>query len=111
HPKLNQTLPQGFNQLSIQTTPPVAGAKFTFAGATITTDNAGIATMLITPAQRLILRDNRQDELVVATPTVDVKQGVRAQFTGWFGGGVYRAGVESQVATFEFDYLTSFNFT
>jgi hypothetical protein len=111
HPKLNQALPQGFNQLSIQTTPPVAGAKFTFAGATITTDNAGIGTMLITPAQRLILRDNRQDELVVATPTVDVKQGVRAQFTGWFGAGVYRAGVESQVATFEFDYLTSFNFT
>jgi hypothetical protein len=110
HPKLNQALPPGINLLSIQTTPPVPGAKFTFAGVTVTADPSGIATMEITPVQRLVLRDNRAEQLQIATPTVDVRQGMRAQFTGWFKDGVYRAGVESQTATFEFDYLTSFNF-
>lgn len=111
HPRLNQALPPGVNLLNIQTTPPIPGAKFTFAGVTVTTDKSGIASMEITPAQRLVLRDNRTEQLVVATPTVDVRQGVRGQFTGWFGDGVYRAGVESQTATFELDYLTSFNFS
>jgi hypothetical protein len=111
HPKLNQALPQGFNQLTIQTVPTVAGAKFTFAGATITTDRNGIATMFITPAQRLLIRDNRAGELTAATETVDLGKEARAQFTGWFKDGVYRAGVESQVATFEKEYLTSFAFT
>ncbi len=111
HPRLNQALPPGVNLLTIQTTPPIPGAKFTFAGATVTTDKSGVASMEITPAQRMVLRDNRTEQLVVATPMVEVRQGLRAQFTGWFGDGVYRAGVESQVATFELDYLTSFNFS
>jgi hypothetical protein len=69
HPKLNQALPQGFNQLTIQTVPTVAGAKFAFAGATITTDGNGIATMFITPAQRMLIRDNRVRNSLVGSRT------------------------------------------
>jgi hypothetical protein len=111
HPRLNQALAPGVNLLSIQTSPSVPGAKFTFAGVTVTADSAGVASMQISPAQRQLLRQNRAGELQVTTPTVDVRQGVRAQFSGWYKDGDYRAGVESQIATFEFEYLTSFNFT
>jgi hypothetical protein len=111
HPRLNQALPPGVNLLNIQTTPPVPGAKFTFAGTTVSADASGIASMQITPAQRQLIRQNRAGELQVTTPTVEVRKGVRAQFSGWYKSGDYRSGVESQIATFEFEHLTTFNFT
>jgi hypothetical protein len=113
HPVLNQALPRGFNRLDIQTVPPVPGAQFKFADATITTDKAGIASMLITPAQRLLLLDDRTAHLDAVTQVVEVEPGKkRAQFTGWFGIGTsYKSGVQSEIATFEFEYLTHFNFT
>jgi hypothetical protein len=108
HPVLGPA--PGLRTLKITTIPAVAGATFTFEGQTITTGKDGVATTTITQEQRDRLSDPvvRNDAIVVTSSSVSVAKDVRANFSGWYGNGSYKEGVETQTATFSFDYLTSF---
>lgn len=110
HPKVNPDLPPGVKLLRIVTVPPVAGAKFTFGGATTTTGDAGDAQLTITAAQRSQLVADRNGTLTLTNPTVELDQGIRSTFTGWSGNGTYKQGVETQTATFRTEYLVGFRF-
>ncbi len=100
----------GLRSLTIKTIPPTPGATFTFEGQSFTTAADGAVTVTITQQQRDLLATNRNDALVVTSPTVNVSKDIRANFAGWYGNGSYKSGVETQTATFSYDYLTSFKF-
>lgn len=106
---------QGLRRLTVATVPPVPGMQFAVDGRVFTADARGIATTLITKAQREAVRADRSAHLRVVQPVFEAGLGVRARFTGWSGPGQYRSGnpvaEEYQRATFDMDYLTSFTFT
>jgi hypothetical protein len=106
---------QGLRRLTVATVPPVPGMQFAVDGRVFTADTRGIATTLITKAQREAVRADRSTHLRVVQPVFEAGLGVRARFTGWSGPGQYRSGSpvaeEYQRATFDMDYLTSFTFT
>jgi hypothetical protein len=106
---------QGLRRLTVATVPPVPGMPFTVDGRLFAADAQGIATTLITKAQREAVRADRNSHLRVVEPVFEASPGVRARFTGWSGAGTYRKGnpvpEEVQRATFDMDYLTSFRFT
>jgi hypothetical protein len=105
---------QGLRQLTVATVPPVPGMQFAVDGRVFAADARGVASILITKAQREALRANRGAHLTVVQPVFNSSPGVRARFTGWSGPGQYRSGgpvpEEYQRATFDMDYLTSFRF-
>lgn len=103
----------GMRLLTIQTQPPVPGAKFAIDGVEMVTDARGIATTLVTKEQREAVHTDRAAHLAVVTPVLEYRAGVRARFSGWYGGGSYKQGdipEETQRATFDVDYLTTFRF-
>lgn len=110
HPVLGPA--PGLRTLRISTIPAVAGATFTFEGQPIRTGADGVAIATITQEQRDRLSDPavRNDAIAVTSPTVNLSKDVRANFSGWYGNGAYKGGVETQTATFSFEYLTSFTF-
>ncbi len=111
HPTLNPALPQGTRLLVVRTVPPVVGAAFTFASTPFTvTDETGTAALLIASSERDVVAANRNQVLVVASPTVDMSPNTRAVFTGWSGSGTYLNGVMTETATFRTDYLTQLRF-
>jgi hypothetical protein len=106
---------QGLRRLTVATVPPVPGIPFAIDGRVFTADSRGVATILITKAQREALRADRSAHLTVVEPVFRSSPVARARFTGWSGDGQYRSGgpvlEEYQRATFDIDYLTSFRFT
>jgi hypothetical protein len=105
---------QGLRRLTVATVPPVPGIPFVIDGRVFTADARGVATTLITKAQREALRADRSAHLTVPQPVFHSSPVARARFTGWSGPGQYRGGgpvlEEYQRATFDIDYLTSFRF-
>ncbi len=104
---------QGMRRLTVATVPAVPGMQFAVDGTVFTTNAQGVATILVTKAQRAAVRADRDHHLAVVTPVLAVSAGVRARFTGWSGPGVYRSGTpaeEYQTATFAMEYLTNFTF-
>jgi len=87
--------------------------QFAVDGRVFTADDHGVASTLVTKAQREAVRDDRDAHLTVVSPLFEASPGVRARFTGWSGPGQYRPGPvpeEYQRATFDLEYLTSFSF-
>lgn len=104
---------QGMRRLTVATIPPVPGARFAVDGREFVADAAGVATTLVTKEQRFAVRNARDQHLRVVDAVVEPEPGVRARFAGWSGTGQYRSGPipeEYQRATFDIDYLTSFEF-
>ena len=104
---------QGLRRLTVATIPPVPGMQFAIDGQVFVANDQGIATTLVTKAQREAVRADRSGHLGVVTPVFEPSPGVRARFSGWSGAGQYRKGSipeEYQRATFDIDYLTSFAF-
>ena len=104
---------QGLRRLTVATIPPVPGMRFAVDGTEFVADSNGVATTLVTKDQRFAVRYARDQHLSVVTPVVEFEPGVRARFSGWSGKGQYRSGTvpeEYQRATFNIEYLTSFNF-
>ncbi len=104
---------QGMRRLTVATIPPVPGMRFAVDGEEFVADSNGVATTLVTKDQRFAVRYARDQHLSVVTPVVEYEPGVRARFSGWSGKGQYRSGQvpeEYQRATFNIEYLTSFNF-
>lgn len=105
---------QGMRRLTVATIPPVPGMRFAVDGAEFVADSNGVATTLVTKDQRFAVRAARDEHLSVVTPVVEYQPGVRAQFAGWSGEGQYRGSgevpEEYQRATFNIEYLTSFDF-
>ena len=104
---------QGLRRLTVATLPAVPGMQFAVDGTIFTADAQGIATTLVTKAQREAVRADRDHHLTVLTPVMGQGTGARARFTGWSGPGVYRPGKpaeEYQRATFAIEYRTSFTF-
>ncbi len=104
---------QGLRRLTVATLPAVPGMQFAVDGRTFTADDQGVASTLVTKAQREAVRAARDQHLVVVTPLLAQGEGVRARFTGWSGPGVYRPGEipeEYQQATFDMEYRTDFTF-
>lgn len=104
---------QGLRRLTVATIPPVPGMQFSIDGRIFVADARGIATTIVTKAQREAVRADRATHLTVVNPAFESAPGVRARFTGWSGSGQYRNGVvpeEYERATFDIDYLTSFTF-
>lgn len=105
---------QGLRRLTVATIPPVPGARFAIDGQEFDADANGVATTFVTTAQRLAVRAARDQHLTVMAPVVEAQPGVRARFAGWSGPGQYRGGgpvpEEYQRATFDVEYLTSFDF-
>jgi hypothetical protein len=100
-------------RLTVATIPPVPGMRFAVDGEEFVADSNGVATTLVTKDQRFAVRYARDQHLSVVTPVVEYEPGVRARFSGWSGKGQYRSGQvpeEYQRATFNIEYLTSFNF-
>lgn len=105
---------QGLRRLTVATVPPVPGMQFAIDGQVFSADARGVASTLVTKAQREAVRSDRDAHLTVVNPLFETASGVRARFTGWSGPGQYRAGQppeEYQRATFDLEYLTSFAFT
>jgi hypothetical protein len=100
--------------LTIQTVPAVAGARFNLDGRILVTGANGIVRTTTTKAQRDALAQNRAAHLSVASPTIAIRAGVRAQFAGWYDGGYHYSNTNKtgQVlrAAFDFEFLTSFSF-
>jgi hypothetical protein len=104
---------QGLRRLTVATVPAVPGMQFSIDGAVFTADDHGVASTLVTKAQREAVRADRDAHLQVVTPVLESSPGVRARFTGWSGAGVYKQGTvpeEYQRATFDIDYRTGFSF-
>ena len=104
---------QGLRRLTVATLPSVPGMQFAIDGAVFTADAQGVASILVTKAQRESMRAARDQHLTVVTPLLAQGTGVRARFTGWSGTGVYRSGrlpEDYQRATFDIEYLTNFAF-
>ena len=94
--------------------PAIAGAKFVLDGRILVTGADGIVRTTTTKAQRDGLATNRAAHLAVASSTIAIQTGVRAEFAGWYDGGYHydstnRSG-QLLRAAFDFDYLTSFSF-
>lgn len=106
---------QGLRRLTVATIPPVPGMRFAVDGTEFVADSNGVATTLVTKDQRFAVRYARDEHLSVVTPVVEYEPGVRARFSGWSGKGQYRndgpVPEEYQRATFNVEYLTSFNFS
>jgi hypothetical protein len=106
---------QGLRRLTVATIPPVPGMRFAVDGREFVADSSGVATTLVTRSQRAAVRSNRDAHLSVVTPVLEYEPGSRARFAGWSGEGQYRGGgdvpEEYQRATFNIEYLTSFDFT
>ncbi len=104
---------QGLRRLTVATIPPVPGMRFAVDGTEFVADSHGVASTVITKAQREAVRNARDQHLSVVTPVSEYEPGVRAHFSGWSGKGQYRGGPvpeEYQRATFNIEYLTSFSF-
>ena len=104
---------QGLRLLTVATLPAVPGMQFAVDGKVFVADDQGVASTLVTKAQREAVRAEREKHLTVVTPLFAQSVGVRARFTGWSGPGVYRAGKppeEYQRATFAMEYRTAFTF-
>lgn len=103
----------GLRLLTIQTQPPVPGARFAIDGRELVTDARGIVTTLITKEQREAVHADRAAHLTVVSPALEFRSGARARFSGWYGTGSYKPGAipeEIQRATFDVDFLTTFGF-
>ncbi|MDQ1435955.1 MAG: hypothetical protein QOF59_2771 [Actinomycetota bacterium] len=104
----------GVRPLTIQTVPAVANARFSLDGQILVTGEDGTVRTTTTKAQRDGLAVNIASHLSVTSPTLAIRQGVRAKFAGWYDGGYHysRANKTGQVlrAAFDFDFLTSFSF-
>ncbi len=100
--------------LTIQTVPAIAGAKFILDGRVLVTGADGIVRTTTTKTQRDGLATSRAAHLSVASSTIAIQAGVRAQFAGWYDGGYHYDGTNRSGqllrAAFDFDYLTSFSF-
>jgi hypothetical protein len=100
--------------LTIQTVPAVANARFKLDGRILVTGPDGTVRTTTTKAQRDELATNQAAHLSVVSPTLAIRQGVRARFAGWYDGGYHysRTNKTGQVlrAAFDFDFLTSFSF-
>ncbi len=100
--------------LTIQTVPAIRGAKFILDGRVLVTGADGIVRTTTTKAQRDQLATSRAAHLSVASSTIAIQPGVRAQFAGWYDGGYHYNSTNKSGqllrAAFDFDYLTSFSF-
>jgi hypothetical protein len=100
--------------LTIQTVPAIPHAEFILDGRALVTGADGIVRTTTTKAQRDGLATNRAAHLSIASSTIAIRPGVRAQFAGWYDGGYHydRTNRSGQLlrAAFDFDYLTSFSF-
>lgn len=101
--------------LTIQTVPAVVGARFALDGRILVTGRDGTVRTTTTRVQRDALAQNRDAHLSVASPTIAIRQGVRARFAGWYDGGYHYSNTDKtgQIlrAAFDFEFLTSFSFT
>jgi len=85
----NANLPLGVRPLTIQTVPPVSGARFVIDGHVLVTGKDGAVRTTVTKAQRDGLALARDTHLSVGSPSIGVRKGVRAQFAGWYDGGYH----------------------
>jgi hypothetical protein len=110
----NANLPLGVRPLTIQTVPPVSGARFVIDGHVLVTGKDGAVRTTVTKAQRDGLALARDTHLSVGSPSIGVRKGVRAQFAGWYDGGYHfsKANPSGQLllAAYDFYFLTSFRF-
>jgi hypothetical protein len=103
-------LPSATHTLRVETIPVVPGAVFAFNGTLFQSDPSGVASVVIGQSERGLLSSAADTHLAVLTPDVVVGEAVRARFTGWSANATFLNGLETRVATFALDYLSTFRF-
>jgi hypothetical protein len=108
------TPPAGLRPLTIKTIPALPGVRLALDDFHLITGPDGTASTLITKDERSALAADVSAHLRVLTPQLSFGS-VRAQFHGWYSGGYHFTPGDTrgltEIATFDFDYLTTFSFT